>query len=135
MRALKYLSLPLLTTGLLLGPTAPTHAQSSLSKPRVKTDQIVIKITDTGTLWGRVTASYKSGRKSVTKTCSKASCTWKIASGTKVKFKESPTNTQTWPFKDWEIAKKGSHAKKVTKTTTTLKVNGNYTIKVVYVVA
>lgn len=125
----------LLAAGFAAALATPIHAQGSASALHAKTDRVVVKITDTGTLWGIVKATYKAHGKSVTKTCSKATCSWKIPAGTKIKLSETPTNSQTWPFKDWKIAKKGSHAKTVTKTSTTFKVKGNYAVNVVYVVA
>jgi hypothetical protein len=138
MRTLRRLSLPLLVSaGLAFGYSAAgVHASGAASKPHAAPGfKLVVTITDTGTLWGKVKASYASGGKTVTKTCAKPKCTWTIFASTTVKLTQTPTNSKTWPFKEWQVKKAGASTRAVTKGTLTVAVNGNYSVNALYVVA
>jgi hypothetical protein len=129
MRTFRYLAVPLVVgLGLLAGPWSGVQAKA-------KSDTVTIHITTTGTtVWGKVSASYTKAGNLVKKTCSGTSCTWKIANATKVKFSEKPTNSKTWPFKDWGYQKGSGSIKTSTKTSLTLTISGTYSINAVYIV-
>ena len=129
MRRLMLLTLALsLSLGLMAAPVSASHTKASM-------DKLTVKITDTGTLWGHVTVSWKAGGKTVSKTCAKATCKWSLAAGSKLTFKEKPTDSTTWPFKDWTIQKKGKKSKTVMGTSAKLTLGGTYTVTSVYVFA
>ncbi|HZU12522.1 MAG TPA: hypothetical protein VFB58_06750 [Chloroflexota bacterium] len=68
------------------------------------TVKVTVKITTTGgTVWGKVRLSYTAHGMKAAKTCGKAKCSFSVPRGVQLKLKETPTNTQTWPFKGWVI--------------------------------
>lgn len=99
----------------------PSHA------PMVK---LTIKITDTGTLWGKVKATWKGGKAS----CHAATCHVKVPMDAKVTLTQTPTDTSTWPFKDWTI-KQGSNTKQSKAPKLHVTVKKPVTVTAVYVLA
>ncbi|HEV3310369.1 MAG TPA: hypothetical protein VG815_07615 [Chloroflexota bacterium] len=83
----------LAVSSLFAGMTAVSFAaQNHATK-----EKLSIKITDTGTLWGKVSVSPGG------KTCKSASCSFQITKGASVTLKETPNNSTTWPFSGWTL--------------------------------
>jgi hypothetical protein len=70
----------------------PSHSVANAATTKEK---LTVKITDTGTVWGKVTITPGS------KTCSAATCHYSFKQNTKMTLKETPTNRTTWPFCHW----------------------------------
>jgi hypothetical protein len=132
MQSIRRLSLPLLiSAGLVLAFSAPgVHATGAGA---AKTHKLTVTITDTGTLWGTVKVAYTAAGKSKTKTCAKTKCSWSLATGTKVTLTQTPTNSTTWPFKEWQV-KTGSTKTNVTTSPLKLTMNAPYSVNALYVV-
>jgi hypothetical protein len=94
---------------------------------------VTISITTTnGTTWGTVTVKYTIRHQLTRHTCSAASCTLEIPKGVKVHLSQIPTNSGSWPFKDWQIT---AHRRMTTVMTASLviTVTGSTTVAAVYV--
>ncbi|GEM_PF-5244032 len=78
-------------------------------------DTLKVKVTTTsGTTWGDVTVSYKSGGKmKLVGHCNTVSCTFHPPHMVVLYLKETAKNESTWPFKNWAITNGG---KTTTKT-------------------
>ncbi|HZT97313.1 MAG TPA: hypothetical protein VFB34_10830 [Chloroflexota bacterium] len=110
------LSSLLLATALSTGLAAPANKKA-------KMDTLIVKITKTSVLWGKVKVSYKG------KTCNASKCSYKVPAKTKVTLTETPTNKQTWPFKHWTLNGKT----KSSKSKLSFKMTGKETAVAVYV--
>lgn len=106
-----------------------TGMSSSSTSSKTTTDKLTISITDTGgTVWGKVALHYASS----SATCSQATCTYQIPSGTKVQLAETPSSSSTWPFSKWTVmSPQGTTTKKGTSLQVTMQ--GNLTVTAVYV--
>jgi hypothetical protein len=95
-------------------------------------NHLTIAITTTGsTVWGQVGARYTANHKTVHKTCSHQKCTYQIPHGVMVHFTQAPTNSTTWPFKDWLV--KTSHTTTKMGASVNVKMLGSVTVTAVYV--
>jgi len=104
------------------------------AKPHTAMERLTVSITKTGsTVWGRVSVSYRSGGKKITKTCSAASCSYSVAKGTKVTLKETPHNAKTWPFSKWTVSGAGKMSS-MKAANTSVTISGKATVTAVYVV-
>lgn len=98
-------------------------------------DQVTIKVTTTGsTVWGKVKASYTFNGRHVSVSCGKPSCSLFVPNGATVRFSQTPANSATWPFKDWQVrSSAGRLVRTVMGRTLSLHVTGGLQVKVVYV--
>jgi hypothetical protein len=128
MRTMQRASLFCASAVLLFATVSPAAAAPS----RASMNHLTIAITTTGgTVWGKVTATYTSNHKTVHKTCAHQKCTYQVPHGVMVHFKQTPTNTTTWPFKDWLV--KTSHTATKMGAAVNVKMQGNLTVTAVYV--
>jgi hypothetical protein len=132
----KAISSALVASLMLFGGAAGALASTPAAHAHVSKDKLVINITTTGgTVWGTVTAKYKSGSSTKTKTCAKTKCTWNLAINTKVKLSQAPTDSTTWPFKNWTVVK-GRSTKTMTKATPTVKLTAlKVSVTALYILA
>jgi|SRR5579872_4632027 len=121
---------------LLLTSAAGAFAAASNSHANAGKDKLAVNITTTGsTVWGTVKASWKSGSKTTTKTCSHSKCSWNLPAGAKVKLTQTPLDSQTWPFKSWTVKQNGK-TKTSSASSTKVKLSSpKVTVTALYVLA
>jgi hypothetical protein len=108
-----------------LSLTQPRKRRWGFRKIGSPADTLVINVTKTAKLCGKVTVSHKS------KTCSAATCTTgscKVLAKTKVILIEKPQAKKKWPFKHWDLNGKvnGTSAKIAVKMAGTESVSAVY---------
>jgi hypothetical protein len=122
MRRLRKSTLIGIVMALLIGASFGASFAAPAAK-KAKMDSLVVKITKTSKLWGKVHVSYKG------KTCSAATCTYSIPAKTKITLTQTPTDKKTWPFQHWLL----NGTKKGTGPHLTFTMNGKTTASAVYV--
>lgn len=104
----------------------PSHTQ-------MRTVTIAVTTTS-GTVWGRVKATYTVHGHTTTHTCSRAKCTIHVPQGVMLHLRQTPISSMTWPFKDWTV-KMGQHTRTLKANTITVKITGSTRVTAVYVYA
>jgi predicted lipoprotein with Yx(FWY)xxD motif len=93
-------------------------------------ERLSVNITTTGgTVWGRVIVRYIFGGRLVGLSCVQASCSFIVPGGVKVHLRQLPTNTTTWPFREWLV--RPSH-RVVSKGSLTLTMKRSLTVRAIY---
>lgn len=102
------------------------------AKPAVR---LAIHITATGgTVWGKVRIRYIFRHRHVQRLCSKVACNLAVPAGVKIHLTQSPTDSSTWPFKQWKLHAAGSRTRVLKAAAPTFKITRNSTVIAVYVV-
>jgi hypothetical protein len=113
---------------LAASPALPSHASAA-----ARTSSVTISITSTsGYTWGTVTARYAVGHRTTSHTCSSARCVLRVPQGATVHLSQVPTNSSTWPFKDWQISAR-NHTRLVMSPSVAIKVSGKTLVTAVYI--
>jgi hypothetical protein len=107
---------------LAAGALSFAGAQTSQAASHNATNTLAVKIAATptsSTIWGSVKVTYtKGGKMHTVGVCKKASCVFHPPTKTKLVLVETPENSTTWPFKNWNVKTGGS-----TKTHTSKKIS------------
>jgi predicted lipoprotein with Yx(FWY)xxD motif len=111
-----------------------TWMVAAASVPLAATDKATVKVnvtTSEGTVWGRVTLSFRSHGRKIKKVCVKSACTFHVPLGVSAKLQES-ARSATWPFSGWEI-QSASGSTTSSKSKISLSVTQNYVVTAEYV--
>lgn len=124
----------MVAAALLLGATGNVLAAEQTARHSARTSALTIKITDTGTLWGAVSLTYRHAGKTVHRSCKAAACRLSVPKGSQVKLSQLATDGATWPFSKW-IIRIGSSTRTSSGSSMTVKFSKPMTVTAVYVLA
>lgn len=125
--------LPLIASAALLATGSVGALAAPSSAPHM--DTVKVNITSTsGTVWGKVNASYTYRHATTQRSCAAANCTLHIPQGVTAHLSQTATDTSTWPFQAWHVTVKG-HTRTMTANSVKVKVTGKTSITAVYVLS
>jgi hypothetical protein len=126
-------SITLLFTAGIGSPAAASAAGARAPAPRMMA--VTIHITSTsGTVWGTVAARYTYHKATTRRSCAAASCTLHIPKGVTAHLSQTATDSTTWPFQNWQVARNG-HTSTMSGASIAVKVTGKLSVTAVYVLS